>query len=258
MRTPLPHAETSGCRKRKTKARVSSPARRALLRGGDRNGKCRVDSAVQLRRSRNPVDGVGPPHRPTKTTQTVRRAARKKAGATRAELGTRSRERPSHYSGFRTAVTPSETPPSVRLTALRGNSESAPAVPRPLPSPKNPVVKTGVFNAGSPAGRDRPPTRRGPSSRTRPPPRRWPAGNRAARPRGPALGAHRRTAAGTRRSRSTPPPEAPVLGESLRLRIGVGVERALGTASRPEPAAAEFVRVPLDHHPVAAVGRAPG
>src|ERR1700739_3047453 len=42
-------------------------------------------------------------------------------------------------------------------------------------------------------------------------------------------------------------------GEALRLRVCIGVERALFAASGPKAAAAEFARVPLNHHPVRAV-----
>ena len=45
-----------------------------------------------------------------------------------------------------------------------------------------------------------------------------------------------------------------VLGEAVRLGVGVGVEGTFIAASRPEPAAAQFVRISLDHYPVAHVG----
>src|ERR1700759_557539 len=42
-------------------------------------------------------------------------------------------------------------------------------------------------------------------------------------------------------------------GKTLRLRVCIGVERALFAASGPKAAAAEFARIPLSHHPVRAV-----
>src|ERR1700684_1548407 len=44
-----------------------------------------------------------------------------------------------------------------------------------------------------------------------------------------------------------------VRGETFRLRVCVGVERALFAAAGPKAAAAEFARVTLSHHPVRAV-----
>src|ERR1700722_9007211 len=49
-----------------------------------------------------------------------------------------------------------------------------------------------------------------------------------------------------------------VVGEPVRFRVGVGVERTLVTASRPEPAAAQFARIALHHDPVPDIGCAAG